>query len=218
MKNIIFLGAPGSGKGTHTNMLMEQYGYITISTGDLLRAIVLEDSELGRKIKNIMATGELVSDDIMLELIEGKLESIEGKPFILDGFPRNLAQAKILSTLLETKNIDYQAIYLDILEQTCKERIVGRLTCKCGKPYNIFAADLRPKKEGICDVCGSTLIKRDDDNEESFKKRYEVFIKNTEPIKEYYKQLGKLVVIDANQTESRNRDDIHKDIIGVIND
>lgn len=218
MKNIIFLGAPGSGKGTHTNMLVNQFGYITISTGDLLRNITAGNTELGQKIKNIMVSGELVSDDIMLELIEKELESIEGKPFILDGFPRNLAQAEALSTLLGKKNIDYQAIYLDVLENTCKERIVGRLVCKCGKPYNLFTPDLRPKKDGICDVCGSALIKRDDDNEESFKKRYEVFIKNTEPIKAYYEELGKLKIIDANQTETRTRNDIHEEIIGVIND
>lgn len=218
MKNIIFLGAPGSGKGTHSNMLISDFGYTQISTGDLLREITKEDTELGRKVKNIMASGELVSDEIMLELIENKLQMVEGKPFILDGFPRNLTQAKVLDSLLTKKNIDYQAIYLDVEESTCRKRITGRLTCKCGKPYNIYTEDLRPIVEGICDVCGSTLIKREDDNVASFNKRYQVFIDNTLPILAYYEEQNKLVKIDANQTDTKSRDDIHKEITEAIND
>ncbi|MDE6284577.1 MAG: adenylate kinase [Bacilli bacterium] len=218
MKNIIFLGAPGSGKGTHSNMLITDFGYTQISTGDLLREIIAQESELGQKIKNIIASGEFVSDDIILELIKKKLENVEGKPFILDGFPRNLTQAQVLDKMLAEKKIDYQVIYLDVDEETCKKRIVGRLTCKCGRSYNLFTEDLKPKVENICDECGSTLTKREDDNEEAFTKRFKLYMENTTPLLGYYESEGKLITIDANQNENKDRLDIHKEIVGVIND
>lgn len=215
MKNIIFLGAPASGKGTHSNLLKETFGYMQISTGDLLREISSEDSELGRRIKNIIKQGDLVDDATVLNLLERKLQTVEGKPFILDGFPRNLSQTKSLNNLLQEMNVDYVVIYLDIAEELCRKRILGRLTCKCGKTYNLYT-DLLPKKEGICDNCGSILEKRSDDTEESFHKRYKLFIENTLPILDYYKQNQKLVTIDANTSDTRDHLDIYHEITEVL--
>ncbi len=217
MKSIIFLGAPASGKGTHSSLLAENLGYIQISTGNLLREISTQNTELGQKIKNIIASGELVDDESVLSLLKNKLNDIAGKPFILDGFPRNLNQTKQLSVILDDLKVEYIVIYFNIDEDLCRKRITGRITCPCGKSYNMTTKFL-PKKEGICDSCGQSLQKREDDNEEAFNKRFALYIKNTEPIIDYYQKENKLVVIDANTTETRSCEDIYQEIIEVIND
>lgn len=212
MKNIIFIAPPAAGKGTQSEMLKEKYGYIHISTGDMLREATNSGTEFGEMVKNIISAGNLVSDDIMIRLIREKLEEI-GKPFILDGFPRTLAQAEALSLLLEEKNTDYQAVYLELDEETATKRVLGRLTCECGKSYNELIDELKPKNGNVCDSCGKELIKRADDNEESFKKRYEVFIENTKPILDFYQNKNKVSIINASQ----NVNDIFDAITEVIN-
>lgn len=209
MKNIIFIAPPAAGKGTQSTMLKDKYNYNHLSTGDMLREAIASGSTLGLKVKNIIDRGELVSDDIMIDLIKNKLSSESGKPFILDGFPRTLNQAKSLDNMLTD---DYVVIYLDLSEEEATNRIVYRLTCKCGKSYNLNVDSLKPKVDGICDVCGSELIKRNDDNLESFKIRYNSFVENTKPLIEYYDNKGKLRKIDVN----RNVEDIFKDIMDVI--
>lgn len=196
MKNVIFIAPPAAGKGTQSNMLVD-LGYIHISTGDMLREEIAKESSLGLKIKDIMNSGELVSDEIVFELIENKLRTTN-KPFILDGFPRTLNQAKLLDELLSDLNIDnYKVIYLEIELEEALKRALGRLTCKCGASYNSEFTALMPKVAGICDKCGSALEKRCDDNEESFKVRFETFIKNNEPIINFYKSKNRLYTIDT---------------------
>jgi len=196
MKNVIFIAPPAAGKGTQSNILKE-LGYIHISAGDMLREEIAKESSLGLKIKDIISSGALVSDEIVFELIENKLKNID-KPFILDGFPRTLNQAKLLDNLLKDLNIDnYRVIYLTIELEEALKRALGRLTCKCGASYNTEFVALMPKVEGICDKCGETLEKRGDDNEESFKVRFETFIQNNEPIKEFYESKNNLYTIDT---------------------
>ncbi len=211
MKNIIFIAPPAAGKGTQSHMLKENYNYSHLSTGDMLREAINSGSDLGLLVKNIIEKGELVSDDIMIDLINDKLTSSKGKPFILDGFPRTLNQAKALENII---NDDYEVVYLDLQEEEAIERILGRLTCSCGKSYNINVDGLKPKQDGICDSCGKKLIKRNDDNEESFKVRFESFVNNTRPVLDYYEKKNKLHKIDVN----RDVLDIFDDILRIVND
>ena len=211
MKNIIFIAPPAAGKGTQSNMLKEKFGYNHISTGDMLREAINSGSEIGAEVKNIIDKGELVSDDLIIKLVKDKLTSLKGKPFILDGFPRTLNQAKSLDEILTD---DYIVIYLDLDESEAINRITGRLTCNCGKSYNVNIDKLKPKVDGICDNCGSILIKRDDDNVESFKVRFKTFLDNTDSILKYYEDKEKLIKIDVN----KDVQDIFESILEVAND
>lgn len=211
MKNIIFIAPPAAGKGTQSNMLKEKFGYNHISTGDMLREAINSGSEIGKEVKNIIDKGELVSDDLIIKLVKDKLTSTDGKPFILDGFPRTLNQAKSLDEILTD---DYIVIYLDLAESEAINRITGRLTCNCGKSYNVNIDKLKPKVDGICDNCGSILIKRDDDNVESFKVRFKTFLDNTDSILKYYEDKEKLIKIDVN----KDVQDIFESILEVAND
>lgn len=211
MKNIIFIAPPAAGKGTQSNILKEKYDYAHISTGDMLREAINSGSKLGIDVKNIIDKGELVSDEIIIKLVAEKLASLKGKPFILDGFPRTLNQAIALEKIIDD---NYVTIYLDLSEEEAISRITGRLTCSCGKSYNINIDSLKPKIVGICDACGSNLIKRDDDNVDAFKIRFKTFLDNTEALLDYYNSKNKLVKIDVNREVS----DIFNDISGVVND
>lgn len=196
MKSVIFIAPPAAGKGTQSSRL-EDLGYIHISTGDMLREEISSGSKLGMEIKEIIDKGNLVSDELVYELIKNKLNNIT-KPFILDGYPRTLTQAESLDNLLQELNLNnYEVIYLDLPFEEALKRALGRLTCSCGASYNIYYENLAPKEEGICDKCGKELTKRCDDNEESFKVRFDTFINNTKPIKEYYENKNKLHIIDA---------------------
>ena len=210
MKNIIFIAPPAAGKGTQSNMLKEKYEYIHISTGDLLRSEIASGSVLGLEIKNIIDKGNLVSDDLMIDIINSKLTEIKGKPFILDGFPRTLNQALALEEILDD---DYKVIYLDLDKDEAIKRIMGRLTCSCGMSYNLNDEALKPKQEGICDNCGKILVKRDDDNVDAFIVRYDNFLNNTKVLIDYYNDKNKLSVIDAN----KNIEDIFNDISMIAN-
>ena len=212
MKNIIFIAPPAAGKGTQSNLLKDKYDYVHISTGDMLREIVSSDSELGKVVKNIIDKGNLVSDDLIFELLKNKLSNIEGKPFILDGFPRTLNQALFLDNNLKIEN--YIVIYLELSKADAVKRINGRLTCSCGKSYNLNDNNLKPKVTDICDVCGKKLVKRDDDNLEAFKIRFDVFLKNIKPLIDYYKDKNKLKVVNVN----RDVNDIFREILKVVAD
>ena len=212
MKNIIFIAPPAAGKGTQSNLLKDKYDYVHISTGDMLREIVSSDSELGKVVKNIIDKGNLVSDDLIFKLLKSKLNSIKGKPFILDGFPRTLNQALFLDNDLKIDN--YIVIYLDLSKEDAIKRIDGRLTCSCGKSYNLNDINLKPKIIGICDNCGNVLVKRNDDNLEAFKIRFDVFLKNIKPLIDYYKDKNKLKVVNVN----RDVNDIFREILKVVAD
>ena len=209
MKNIIFIAPPAAGKGTQSNMLKEKYGYIHISTGDLLRLEIASGSKLGCEVKNIIDKGNLVSDELIIDIIKNKLIEIKGKPFILDGFPRTLNQAESLDGILDD---NYETIYLELSREDAVKRIEGRLTCSCGKSYNMNDEALKPKVAGICDICGKELVKRDDDNAQAFIVRYDNFLNNTKVLIDYYKNKNKLHIVDVN----RNINDIFEDISRIV--
>lgn len=201
MNNIIFIAPPAAGKGTQSDLLVKKYGYTHISTGDLLRSEVASGSELGNSLKEIMSSGSLVSDEIVTTLLRNKLSSLEGN-FILDGYPRTLEQAKTLSNLADELGIVLNTvIYLEMNETTAMHRALGRITCpKCKRGYNKFEELVKPKVENICDDCNVELESRSDDTEETFKIRFNTYIENTEPLLNYYIDLGILNVIDNSGT------------------
>ena len=196
MKNIIFIAAPAAGKGTFSDLLKDKYGYLHISTGDLLRNAKNEDNELGKEITNLMNSGSLVPDEIVLKLLSEYIEEIgTSNNFILDGVPRNVTQIDPVLKMIE--GTDYVTIFLDIEYDKAMKRTLGRISCpNCKKVYNKMNDLLKPKVDGICDICGEQLVSRSDDNEETFKVRFDTYIKETQPIIEYFKNIGKLVTIN----------------------
>ncbi len=195
----VLLGAPGSGKGTQGKILSQQYGVPQISTGDLLRAAVAANSSLGKQAKAAIDTGELVSDEIVINIIRERLIQPDvAKGYLLDGFPRNLAQAQALDEMLVALEQPLQAvILLEVDFNILMKRLAGRRTCQaCGAIYNIHFSP--PRKEGQCDRCGNNqLIQRSDDNEETISNRLHVYESQTAPLVDYYAAQGKLHKIDG---------------------
>ena len=186
-KRVVLLGAPGAGKGTQAKMLIEKYKIPQISTGDILRKAVADGTPLGKEAKVIMDSGGLVSDKIVLGLVEERIKQPDCKAgFILDGFPRNTAQAEALDTILSGMGMPLTAaLNIDVDMNDLLKRLTGRRTCKaCQQMYNIYFSP--PKKEGFCDKCGGVLFQRDDDKEETIKKRLDVYTKQTAPLIDYY--------------------------------
>jgi len=195
---IVFLGAPGSGKGTQAHRLVAERGMVQISTGDLLRAAVSAGTELGRRAKAAMDAGELVSDEIVLGMIQDRLRQGDMPDgFILDGFPRNLAQAEALGKLLDAENLPLDAaVLLDVDFDVLMKRLTGRRTCsKTGKLLNIYYS---PQEElDAVTEAGGELIQRADDNEETISKRLDVYREQTEPLVAYYRDHGLLKTVDG---------------------
>ena len=195
---IVFLGAPGSGKGTQAQRLVAERGMVQISTGDLLRAAVAAGTELGLRAKAAMDAGELVSDEIVLGMIQDRLRQGDmPNGFILDGFPRNLVQASALEELLSAEGLPLQAaILLNVDFDVLMKRLTGRRTCsKTGKLLNIYFS---PQAEiDAVLAAGGELIQRADDNEETISKRLEVYREQTEPLVDYYRQRDLLRVVDG---------------------
>ncbi len=198
MMNLVILGSPGSGKGTQAHMLARKHSLMWISTGDILRNAVAEGTELGRKAKSHMDSGELVPDELVIELIRDALETKDRKNgFILDGFPRTLKQAKALGALLDTTGdaID-SVIYLEVSKEEVVRRLSLRRSCpNCNRMYNI-ATD-PPADVSRCDDCGHELIARSDDQEEVILNRLEVYRKQTFPILDWYESNGKVLRVDG---------------------
>ena len=196
---IILLGAPGSGKGTQAKKLMDDFGFPQISTGDLLRQAIADDTEIGKQAKAIMAAGDFVSDEIVLDLIRASLDRPSNDSgFILDGYPRNIAQAESLDTLLTLikQPLDY-SILIDVDSDTLVKRLSGRRMCSLtGRVLNIYFSDQSEIEE--CLNAGGELIQRSDDNIQSITNRIKIYREQTEPILEYYKSKGLLIVIDGN--------------------
>lgn len=195
---IILLGAPGSGKGTQAQKLVEREGIPQISTGDLLRDAVSRGTDLGKKAKVAMDAGELVSDDIVLGMIRERLAKPDAeKGFILDGFPRNLAQAESLDGVLDEIGAPLDAaVLMDVDFEVLLKRLTGRRTCAgCGRVYNVYF--FPPKTDGVCDGCGGELIQRADDNEETIGQRLKVYESQTAPLVAFYEKRGKLKVVPA---------------------
>ena len=190
---IVLLGAPGSGKGTQAKLLAEKYKIPQISTGDLLRAAVTAGTELGKKAKAVMDAGQLVSDDIVLGMIQERLGKSDSKGgFILDGFPRNIPQAQALDGLLARLAQPLQlALLVDVDSEVLIKRLTGRRTCaSCGQMFNIYFS--APKVAGKCDKCDGNLEHRSDDNEATIRNRLQVYEGQTAPLISYYKAQGKL--------------------------
>ncbi|MCD6539914.1 MAG: adenylate kinase [Candidatus Omnitrophica bacterium] len=196
--NLILLGAPGSGKGTEAKFLAEYYKIKKIVLGDILREEVKNNTSLGKIVSEYMKKGILVPDDIIMKVVREKLDSAG---FVLDGFPRNLAQAEMLEEILKEKALSLDGvIYLKVNEEKAVERLSGRRVCKnCGAIYHIV--NMPPQKEGICDKCGGKLIIRDDDREETVRKRWQVFRRETFPLISYYLKDSKLLEVDANKSK-----------------
>jgi adenylate kinase len=211
--NIVFLGPPGAGKGTQAKILIERYGIPQVSTGDMLREHRAKGTELGKKAQEYMDKGQLVPDEIILGMVKDRLSQPDcQKGFILDGFPRTVAQAEALDKLLSEmgKKLDF-ALALIVPDDLLVERLTGRRTCKnCGMMYHIKYKP--PKVEGKCDVCGGELYQRPDDNEETVRNRLKVYHEQTAPLIEYYKNKGILREIDG----SKSIEEITQQIISIL--
>ena len=195
---LILLGPPGSGKGTQANMLQDKFNIPKISTGDILRAAVKDDTELGKQAKSYMDKGELVPDDIVIGLIKERIVEPDCEAgYILDGFPRTIVQAEKLGETLAAMGQDIDSVVdLEVEWEELLVRLVGRSTCKnCGAMFHQTSHP--PRVEGICDDCGGELYQRHDDNEETIVKRQEVYNKETAPLKEFYRKQGKLKTIQG---------------------
>lgn len=197
--NIILLAPPAAGKGTQAELLTEEYNLNHISTGDLLREASQEQTEFGNKLKSMLESGNLVSDEIVLEVLDKYLDKTNNFNLLLDGFPRDIYQAEKLDELLKSKGskIDY-VFLLNVDKDTLLYRITGRRLCKsCGAIYNVNIDPLKPKIDSICDKCGGNLIARKDDNEETFEVRYQEYEHQTKPLIDYYLRQNNLYEIDS---------------------
>jgi len=197
--NLVLLGPPGGGKGTQAKRLMDKFGLIQLSTGDMLRAAVASGSDVGKKAKAVMDAGQLVSDEIVISIIDDRLDQPDTKGgVIFDGFPRTVAQAEALDVIIAKKGrkLDH-AIEIRVPDQLLIDRITGRYTCaKCGAGYH--EKFQKPKVEGVCDACGGQeFSRRADDNAETVKKRLDSYHAQTAPLLPYYQGKGILSVVDG---------------------
>ena len=203
MKSIMFIAPPAAGKGTQADLVVEKYNIPHISTGDILREVSEEDSEIGNYVSEVISNGGLVKDDITDKLIEQRLAKSDCKNgYIIDGFPRNIEQAIIYDKIL--KNLNYKLGYvflINIEEKELEKRITGRRICEnCHAIYNINDENNSPKVESTCDLCGGSLYQRKDDNIEAFQNRYKLYLEKTEPIISHYREQGVLYEIDGNHS------------------
>ncbi|MFA5800855.1 MAG: adenylate kinase [Thermoleophilia bacterium] len=210
---LVLLGAPGAGKGTQAKKLIEKYGMPQISTGDLLRAAVGAGTDLGKEAKSFMDKGELVPDSVVLGMVEERLQQDDCKNgYILDGFPRNTAQAEALDVMLDKLGMSLDAaLSVDVPLEDLMKRLTGRRTCKdCGQMYNLYFS--APATEGKCDKCGGELYQRDDDKEETIQKRLEVYTAQTAPLIDYYNGKG----IVKSVTGTGNIDEIFANVVTTL--
>lgn len=197
--NIIFLGAPGAGKGTQAEIVSKKLSIPTVSTGNIIRAALKDETEMGLKAKEYIEAGKLVPDDVVIGIIKERLsESDCAKGFILDGFPRTIPQAKALDDMgiVIDKVID-----IEVADENIAKRMSGRRVCKsCGSSYHTEYK--KPAKEGVCNACGGELVRRKDDAPETVLERLKVYHEETEPLKEYYASKGKLVIVEGQEEVS----------------
>ena len=213
--HLILLGAPGAGKGTQAAYLKEQWGLTHISTGDILRAEVREGTPLGREAQGYMERGELVSDTLIINMMESRLKLLgDSAGYILDGFPRTVAQAEALDAMLERIHQHIDAVVdLEVPKTELIRRLTGRRVCpNCSAVYHIDT--MQPKVAGICDLCGTTLIQRKDDQIDAITNRLEVYQAQTQPLIDYYTSGGKLVTIDGMIGVPNVATEIHRALCG----
>lgn len=214
--NLLIIGAPGVGKGTMSNLLIEDYGLVHVSTGDMLRAAVKDQTPVGKLAAEYMNSGRLVPDEVIHDIIVERLSKDDiKKGFLFDGYPRTLNQAIDLDKILDELNLKIDAVInLLIDDQVVIKRITGRRTClKCGSIYNIYFG--APKQENVCDKCGESLSTRKDDNEESLKKRLEEFHSNTSPVIDYYQKKNIVYNINGDQSIDGEYSEIKKVLEGL---
>ena len=210
--NIIFFGKPGAGKGTHASVVSEKMKIPTISTGDLIRKILSSsndsDRDLREKLRSYTSAGKLVPDSLVVDLLKNRIKSDDCKNgFILDGFPRNVSQAKVLEDMGISIS---KVIEIDTSDDVIIKRMSGRRVCeKCGKVYNVNT-EMRPKVDGVCDSCGGSLYVREDDSEETVKNRLKVYKDQTLPLRNYYLEKGILSTIDGDRSCEKVIEDIFK--------
>ncbi len=208
---IVLFGPPGAGKGTQAKFISEGYNIPHISTGDILRENVRENTPLGKKAKAYMDKGELVPDTLLIDLVKERLQKPDTrKGFLLDGFPRTLKQAGSLDEILDDINKKLDAVInVEVGANALVQRLSGRRTCKvCGATYNITLNP--PKVAGVCDACGGELYQRADDTEAAIKNRISVYCKQTEPLIDYYKKKGLLIDVDGERDIDEVRSDVMK--------
>ncbi|MCI5702468.1 MAG: nucleoside monophosphate kinase [Erysipelotrichaceae bacterium] len=207
MKNIILYGAPAAGKGTQCELLVREYGYKHISMGQLFRD--LDDStELNREIHEKISKGILIDDETTAKLLQAKLKELGNTAVVLDGFPRTLNQAKILDKFFS----NYVVINIEVEEQVALERTLGRVSCpKCGKIYNKYS-EMKPKNANLCDNCNVELQGRSDDNEESFKVRFNTYLNNVQGLLDYYRNQNCLYIIKSHD----KKEDTFADVKNIL--
>jgi len=195
--NLILFGPPGAGKGTQSALLVERRQMKQISTGDLFRAAIKNQTALGKEAKGYLDAGKLVPDSVTIGLVEEELGKLNGKNFILDGFPRNVAQAEALETLLDKMSLKIdRVIFMEVPLNLLLGRLTGRRVCRnCAAVYHIESKP--PMKEGVCDVCGGEVYQRADDKEEVIRTRLEAYETSTRPLKDYYKAMGSQLYVEV---------------------
>ncbi len=195
--SVILFGAPGAGKGTQSGLIASEYGYLHLSTGDMLRREVAGKTQLGLQVKEMMSNGALVPDSLVISIIEKELLQSKSS-FVLDGFPRTLSQAKELESLICKISLPLPSVILiDVKRETLLARLTSRRVCaNCGGVFNVIFNP--PKLNDICDLCGGNLLQRDDDKESIIVNRLAAYEQNMEPLKKYYSRDGRLQVIDGN--------------------
>lgn len=196
---IVLVGPPGAGKGTQAAFLAENLSIPHISTGDIFRANISQGTELGRQAQEYMRAGHLVPDEVTIGMAEDRMRQPDAEGgFLLDGFPRNIAQAEALDRFLESAGTKLDAVLdLEVPEDEVVNRIAGRRTCRNDSSHVFHAQYDPPQQEGVCDVCGGELYQRDDDREETVRKRLAVYHSETEPIIDHYKRQGMVTTISA---------------------
>ena len=214
--NLLIIGAPGAGKGTMSDLLINTYHLVHVSTGDMLRAAVKAGTPVGLKAQEYMNKGALVPDEVIHDIIVERLSQDDIKAgFLFDGYPRTIAQAQDLDLILKEIGLKIDAVInLNIEDDELIKRITGRRLCPtCGEIFNIYYK--APAKEGVCDKCGAKLIQRKDDNLESLTVRLEEYHKNTQPVIEYYEKAGLVANVDAKQGVDEVFGDIRKLLEGL---
>jgi adenylate kinase len=215
MLRLILLGPPGAGKGTQAARICQKYGIPHISTGDIFRENIKKGTDLGKKAQEYMNRGELVPDDLVVEIAKARLLLEDcNNGFLLDGFPRTVRQAEQLDKFLNERNLSIDKVLdINVDKDVLMTRLIGRRVCrKCGATYHVV--NMPPEKEGVCDICGGELYQRSDDTAATVENRISVYTEQTMPLVEYYKKLGKIVHIDGGV----ELEDVFNDIVCALGD